>query len=224
MTCLSEMSRSIKRVCNCIEGREGNGEGGRNWQKVKKMELEGILANLMLYEWEHWGPRIRLQVIIAVKDDDIDDNNNGKWYWLTVIYQVYSPSYCHVAHAMFISISGFPTTIKANYLLCGVCQTWPKCFTCLIIFNPPKCFQEVSIIIIYILQVEKQWDTQSLIICWRWQVGRWSQESTRSVYLLSHIQKIFVEWIHDLNLCIFHTDLAPALVQCSSFLGDIAPL
>ena len=30
MTCLSEMSRSIKRVCNCIEGREGNGEGGRN--------------------------------------------------------------------------------------------------------------------------------------------------------------------------------------------------
>lgn len=107
MTCLSEMSRSIKRVCNCIEGREGNGEGGRNWQKVKKMELEGILANLMLYEWEHWGPRIRLQVIIAVKDDDIDDINNGKWYWLNVIYQVYSPSYCHVAHAMFISISGF---------------------------------------------------------------------------------------------------------------------
>ena len=129
---------------------------------------------------------------------------------------------CHVH--FYLWVSSFPTTVKANYLLCRVCQPWPKCFTCLIIFNPPKHFQEVSIIIIYILQVEKQRDTQSLITCWRSQVGRWSQESTRSVYLLSHTQKPFVERIYDLNLCIFHTDLAPALVQCSSFLGDIAPL
>ena len=126
------------------------------------------------------------------------------------------------SHAHFyLWVSSFPT-IKANYLLCGVCQTWPKYFTCLIIFNPSKRFQEVSITIIYMLQVEKQWDTQCLITCWRWQVRRWSQESTRCVYLLSHIQKIFVEWIYDLNLCIFHTD--PALLQCSSVLGDIVPL
>lgn len=67
---------------------------------------------------------------------------------LTVMY--------HMPCSFLSLLSSFPTTIKANYLLCGVCQTWPKHFTCLIIFNPPKHFQEVSTIIIYILQVEKQ--------------------------------------------------------------------
>lgn len=55
-----------------------------------------------------------------------------------------------------------------------------------------KKIQEVSIIIIYILQVEKVRHTEvdNLV---RSLVGRCSQDLTRSVCLLSHIQKTFVE-------------------------------